>query len=54
MIVFSMHLAAKGPSSLAKLVYNYNNSVLYANTYLDGVINQLMTGGHHPVETQQF
>ena len=39
-----------GPSSLAKLVYNYNNnSVWYLWLYLDGLINQLITRGPHPV-----
>ena len=44
-----------GPSSLAKLVYKYIYiiTIVYdtynLQLYLDGVINQLITGGPHPV-----
>jgi len=38
--LFLMKHAGWGPSSLGKLVYNYNNSVWYLYLYLDGVINQ--------------
>ena len=39
------------PSSLAKLVYNYNNNTyIFFLLCLDGVINQQASAwGHHPV-----
>ena len=39
-----------GAPKIAKLVYNSNNYGLwYLQLYLLGFINQLITGGHHPV-----